>query len=73
MNIKDNMGNIDRIIRSIAAVIFVVSFFQGFTSGASGIALLFVSIYFLATAIFGLCPIYKMVGFGTKAREAEKA
>ena len=69
-NIKENMGNADRVIRSVAAVIFVAAFFNGITSGTAGIISLAVAVIFLITAIFGLCPLYSAIGLTTKWRHA---
>ena len=71
MNINENLGNIDRIVRAIAAVIFVAAFFNGVTTGVPGIISLAVSVMFLATAIFGVCPLYSVIGLNTKWKHAE--
>jgi hypothetical protein len=65
-NIKENIGSVDRFIRSIAAVIFVAAFFNGLTSGVPGILSLAVAVIFLTTAIFGICPLYSLIGLSTK-------
>ena len=66
INIKENMGNADRVIRAIAAVIFVAAFFNGITSGPFGIISLAVAVIFLNTAIFGICPLYSLFTINTK-------
>lgn len=55
---KQNMGNIDRIVRIVAAAIFAYLYFGGLVSGALGIVLLVVGVVFLATAALGFCPLY---------------
>ena len=70
INIKENMGNADRIIRAIAAVLFVAAFFNGITSGAFGIISLAVAVIFLNTAIFGICPLYSVLRINTKWKHA---
>lgn len=66
MNANENMGNVDRIIRAIAAVFFVAAFFNGVTAGAPGVISLAVAIIFLTTAVFGFCPLYSVIGLNTK-------
>jgi len=70
-NIKENMSNVDRIIRSTAAVIFVVAFFNGVTSATFGVFTLAISVIFLTTAIFGVCPLYSIIGLNTKWKHAQ--
>ncbi|MEW5830971.1 MAG: DUF2892 domain-containing protein [Chloroflexota bacterium] len=55
---KQNMGNIDRIVRIVAAAIFAYLYFGGLVTGALGIVLLVVGVVFLATAALGFCPLY---------------
>lgn len=68
MNIIENMGSADRLIRTLLAVIFVAAFFNGITTGILGVASLFVACIFLGTAIFGHCPLYSLMGLSTKGK-----
>ena len=68
MNIHENMGNADRIIRTLLAVIFAAAYFNGFTSGIVGIISLVMAWAFLATSVFGNCPLYSLLGIGTKMK-----
>ena len=65
-NIKENIGNIDRIVRVLLAIFFIVAYLHGVISGVVGIILLAVAVGFLATAIFGYCIIYSLFGLSTK-------
>ena len=62
---KRNMSNIDRIVRTVIALIFAYLYFAGIVTGAFGIVLLVVAVVFLATAIFAICPIYSVLKLST--------
>ena len=67
-NINVNMGKADRIIRTLLAVIFASAYFNGLTSGILGIISLVGTWLFLATSIFGNCPLYSVFGISTKMK-----
>ncbi len=69
MNIKENIGLIDRLIRVAAAILFVFLFFHDVTTGAVGILSLVATIIFIPTAIFGWCPLYQLLGIRTKMKQ----
>ena len=60
------MGNADRIMRTLAAVLFAAAYFNGFTAGVWGITSLVIAWVFLITSVFGNCPFYTLSGIGTK-------
>ncbi|MHB9055881.1 MAG: YgaP family membrane protein [Paludibacteraceae bacterium] len=60
-----NMGKTDRIIRTIAAIVFLVLYFTGTVTGIWGIVLLILAIVFLLTSLIGFCPLYKPFGIKT--------
>ena len=62
---KRNMSNIDRIIRTVIALLFAYLYFAGIVTGAFGIVLLVVGVVFLLTAIVGVCPIYSALKLST--------
>ena len=55
---KLNMGNLDRIIRVVLAIIFAVLYFTGTVSGTLGIILLVLGGVFLLTSLVSFCPLY---------------
>ena len=61
---KKNMGNIDRIIRLIVSIIFVVMFYINIVTGTLGIVLLVLAGVFTLTSMVSFCPLY--VPFGIK-------
>ncbi len=62
---KKNMGNSDRIIRTILAIVFVVLYFTGTVTGTWGIILLVFAGVFILTSLIGTCPLYAIVGMNT--------
>jgi hypothetical protein len=69
MDMKANMGNMDRIIRAVVGLALVVLYTTGVVSGILGIILLAIAIIFFATALLAYCPVYPSLGISTcKAR-----
>lgn len=62
---KTNVGNIDRIIRVVLALVFAALYFTGTVTGTVGMVLLVLGGIFLGTAAIGFCPIYTLVGLST--------
>lgn len=62
---KKNMGNTDRIIRVIAAIVFAVLYFTGTVTGTFGIILVVLGAVFLATSFISFCPLYTLFGLNT--------
>lgn len=62
---KTNVGNIDRIVRIVAALAFAALYFTGTVEGTLGYVLLALGGVFLGTAAIGFCPLYSLVGLNT--------
>jgi len=62
---KHNMGNADRIIRVLIAVLIAVLYFTNTVSGTLGYVLLAVGAIFLLTSLVGSCPLYSLFGITT--------
>lgn len=62
---KKNMGNADRIIRVLAAIVIAVLFFTNQISGTLGIILLVLAGVFLLTSFISFCPLYLPFGIKT--------
>lgn len=65
MELKKNMGTIDRVIRTIVAVAIIALYVTGQISGTLAIVLAVVTVAFLATSAIGYCPVYAVVGVST--------
>ncbi|WP_299016246.1 DUF2892 domain-containing protein [uncultured Polaribacter sp.] len=64
---KKNVGNPDRIIRVILAIVLAVLYFTGVISGTLGLVLVIAGGVFLATSFVSFCPIYAVLGKSTCA------
>lgn len=62
---KKNLGNADRIIRVLLAIVFGVLYFTGTVTGTAGIVLLVLGAVFLLTSLISFCPLYAIVGLST--------
>lgn len=62
---EKNMGNTDKLIRVILAVVFGALYFTGTVTGTFGAVLLVLGGVFLATSAISFCPLYKIVGLNT--------
>ncbi len=63
---QTNMGNLDRIIRVIVAIILAVLYFTGAVGGTLGIILLIFAGVFLVTSLVRFCPLYVPFKLNTK-------
>ncbi len=66
---KKNMGNADRIIRTIIAVIIALLYYYNVISGTLGIVLLVLAAVFLLTSFVRFCPLYAPFGLSTCSRK----
>ena len=62
---KKNMGNTDRIVRILIAIIIAGLFFSGTLTGLVGTILLVLAGVFVATSVLGFCPLYTIFGLST--------
>jgi hypothetical protein len=63
-----NMGRLDRVLRLLLALVLGYLYYNGTIGGALGIVLVVASVIFFLTAIFGVCPLYKIIGVKTCRR-----
>ena len=68
-----NMGNADRIIRTVLAVVVGVLYFTGRISGTVAIVLLAFAVIFLVTSAVGWCPGYLPFGFSTRGKQGGRS
>lgn len=62
---KKNMGNLDRIIRAVVALVAAALYFTNVLTGTIGLVALVVAVIFLLTSAVGFCPLYRLVGLST--------
>jgi K+-transporting ATPase A subunit len=63
---KKNMGNIDRGLRVVVALVVAVLYFAGQISGTVAIILGILAAVFILTSLVGTCPLYLPFGLSTK-------
>jgi uncharacterized membrane protein len=69
MQMKKNMGTVDKVIRILVAVVVVVLFFTHVISGVLPIILLALSAIFVVTSLLSFCPLYLPFGLSTRKKE----
>ncbi len=62
---KKNVGNIDRIIRLLLAVVFIALYYTQTVTGTISIVMLVLAGVFALTALISFCPLYAIVGLST--------
>ncbi len=62
---KKNMGTLDRNLRLLVAVLFVVLYFTKVVTGTLGIVLLVLALVFAITSFISFCPLYLPFGIST--------
>ncbi len=68
---KKNMGSVDRIIRTVIAVVIATLYFTNFISGTVAIVLAVIGGIFILTSVVSFCPLYAI--FGIKTCKVETA
>ncbi|WP_372906621.1 DUF2892 domain-containing protein [Rhodohalobacter sp.] len=63
---KKNMGNIDRGLRVVIALVVAILYFTGLISGTAAIILGILAAVFILTSLVGTCPLYLPFGLSTK-------
>jgi len=68
-SLKKNMGTVDRIVRTAAAVVIVGLYVGGQISGTMAVLLGILAGMFVLTSMVGWCPAYLPFGLSTRGRE----
>jgi hypothetical protein len=64
---KKNMGNTDKAIRLVLAVVMLALYFTGTVTGTFGYVLVAAAAIFVLTSLVSICPLYSLVGINTCA------
>ncbi|MCB1859039.1 MAG: DUF2892 domain-containing protein [Gammaproteobacteria bacterium] len=59
---KNNVGKVDRIVRVILGVLLIGNVFYALQNPIG-----WVGVILLVTGIFGICPLYSLLGINTKS------
>ena len=62
---KKNMGQADRLIRILIAVVLGVLYYKGILTGTLGLVLLIIATIFVMTSFISFCPAYRLFGITT--------
>ncbi len=62
---QKNMGNLDRTVRVVIALIMGVLIGTGVVTGTLGYVLLAFSAVFVLTSLVSFCPLYTLLGINT--------
>jgi hypothetical protein len=62
---KTNIGNTDKIVRLVVALILGGLYFAEIVTGTLGIVLLVIAAIMVLTALSGFCPLYALLGMNT--------
>lgn len=60
-----NMGQLDRALRTVVALVIGYLWWTGGIAGTLGIVLLVAAVVFLLTSLVSFCPLYRLVGMST--------
>ncbi|GAB4280275.1 MAG: DUF2892 domain-containing protein [Candidatus Promineifilaceae bacterium] len=63
-----NMGNIDRGIRVLLAVVIAVLYFTNVISGTTALILGVLAVIFLLTSVISFCPLYAPFKINTRGK-----
>ena len=66
---EKNMGNIDKIIRVLVAMVIAILFFTNIIVGTLGVILLVLAGVFVLTSLISFCPLYTLVGINTRPKD----
>ena len=69
MKLNKNMGNTDRIIRVVLALVVAVLYFTNVISGTLALILGILAVVFLLTSLVSFCPLYLPFKFSTDKEE----
>ncbi|WP_228098978.1 DUF2892 domain-containing protein [Pedobacter sp. MC2016-24] len=65
------MGNLDRGVRIVIAIVVGILYFTGVISGTAAFILLVISVILIATSFISFCHIYLPFGITTRRKNTE--
>ena len=65
---KRNMGNMDKTVRIIIAIVIAALYFTNVITGTLGIVLLVLAGVFVLTSLINFCPLYAPFGLSTNKK-----
>ena len=71
IGMKTNLGNADRVIRILVAIIIATLYFTNIISGTLALILLVVAGVLFLTAIMAFCPLYFILHLNSNKKEIQ--
>lgn len=65
---KPNMGNADKVIRLLVAIVVTILYFMNIISGTTAIVLIALAAVMVLTSLIGFCPLYLPFGISTRKK-----
>ncbi|SDF66883.1 YgaP family membrane protein [Chitinophaga filiformis] len=62
---KKNMGQFDRIIRTVLALVAIFLIYNKIVTGTAIIVLMVFAVVFMLTSLVAVCPLYTVFGIRT--------
>jgi hypothetical protein len=66
---KNNVGNTDKIVRLVVALILGGLYFGEVVTGTLGLVFLVIAAVMIITSLSGFCPLYALFGMNTCERK----
>jgi len=66
---KKNMGTIDRVVRTLLAIVVLVLYLTGKISGSVAIILGIFAVIFVLTSAISFCPLYLPFKISTRRKK----
>ena len=65
MKLKQNIGKLDRALRTLLAIGITLLYLFDIITGKLGISLMLFAIVLLITSLLNFCPLYRIFGFNS--------
>jgi hypothetical protein len=66
---KKNMGNVDKVIRILVALVVIGLYLAHIISGVVAIVLIIIAAIFVLTSMLSFCPLYLPFGINTDKKK----
>jgi len=66
---KRNLGNIDRVLRVLIAIVITLLSFTHVITGTLAVVLSILGVVFLFTGFIGACPLYSLFSINTCSKK----
>lgn len=67
-----NMGTLDRVIRTLLALVIIILYWANLISGIAAIILGIIALIFLLTSFVSFCPLYTLLKISTRKKNEKE-